>query len=292
MSATDITLQRFSGIKIGSYKCHACAGTRSGIEHTRVYTMIFLLRGSFRHSTYRQSDFLTSELILFKKPGFDFEAIHEHYVHDDCFYIEFGDNVLEGLAKEFSPLVIDFLKDRDRASLLLGSDPWKHFTIWNLHHGTSDLLSTLEFQSTVVELIKSVLGARRSVNCGSQALHDSIDRAKHFILQNYTDDISIEDIAKASHVSPFHFSRVFKRNTNYSPHQFLLEVRLQNARKLLLDSRLNVTDVGYASGFLNADYFLTLFKKKTGMTPSTFRASPRHIRKNCPLSVSEKEQEI
>ncbi|HEX6890969.1 MAG TPA: AraC family transcriptional regulator [Chryseolinea sp.] len=292
MQATDITLQRFSGVKVGNYKCHACAGSRSGVEFTNVYTLIFLLKGSFRHSTFRRSDFLTSESILFKKPGFDFEAIHEHYIHDDCFYVEFDDNVLEGLAKEFSPLIIDFLRDKDRASLLLKSDPSKHFAIWNLHRGTNDILSTIEFQNTVLELIATVLGAGRAVTCNGPALHDSIDRAKHFILKNYADDISIEDIAKASHVSPFHFSRVFKRGTNYSPHQFVREIRLHKACELLLDSRLNVTEIGYASGFLNADYFVTLFKNKTGMTPSAFRAAPRQSRHTLALSKFKKEQEI
>ncbi|HMG91466.1 MAG TPA: AraC family transcriptional regulator [Chryseolinea sp.] len=292
MQATDITLQRFSGIKVGNYKCHACAGTRSGIEHARVYTIIFLLKGSFRHSTFRQSDFLTSELILFKKPGFDFQAIHEHYIHDDCFYIEFDENVLEELSKEFSPLVIDFLRDKDRASLLLRNDPSKHFIIWNLQRGTSDILSSLEFQNTIVELITSVLGAHCPVRSSGPALHDSIDRAKHFILQNHPDDLSIEDIAKASHVSPFHFSRVFKRNTNYSPHQFLREIRLYKACRLLLDSRLNVSDISYASGFPNADYFVTLFKKKVGMTPTSFRISPPKTWHSCALRLFKKEQEI
>jgi AraC family transcriptional regulator len=292
MQTTDITLQIFGGVKVGNYKCHACAGTRSGIEHTRVYTLIFLLRGSFRHTSFHQSDFLTSELILFKKPGFDFQAIHEHYIHDDCFYIEFDDNVLEELATEFSPPIIDFLKDKDRASLLLRSDPYKHFTIWNLHRGTNDILSKLEFQNTVLELIVSILGAEPLVSGNGPVLHDSIDRAKHFILQNYADDISIEDIAKASHVSPFHFSRVFKRRTNYSPHQFVREVRLHKACLLLLDSRLNITDIGYASGFLNADYFVTLFKKKLGMTPSSFRATPPPTWHTLSRKAFKKEQEI
>ena len=279
MQATDITLQRFSGIKVGNYKCHACAGTRSGIEHTRVYTLIFLLRGSFRHSTFRQSNFLTSELILFKKPGFDFKAIHEHYVHDNCFYIEFGNDVLDQLATSFSPRVLEFLKNKDQASLLLKNKPSDSFTTWRLHRGTTDTISSLEFQSTILHLIDSVLGQEHpSAVSIDKALHDSIDRAKQFISENYCGDISLDDIAEASCVSPFHFSRVFKNNTGFSPHQYLLEIRMNNARRLLFDSTLNISDVGYAAGFSNPDYFVTLFKKKTGLTPSKFRISLNHSR--------------
>lgn len=281
MKTTDITLQQFRGIKVGNYKCQACAGTRSGIEHTQVYTMIFLLRGSFRHSTFRQSNFLTSEWILFKKPGFEYEAIHEHYIHDDCFYIEFGKEVLEELSITFSPYVINFLKNKDRSSLLFKSNPWNSFVTWYLHRGTSCSITALEYQSSVIQLIISVLGQEsRNLSCDN-ALHDSIDRAKQYIAENYHEDISLNDIAHASCVSPFHFSRTFKKNTNLSPHQFLLEVRLQNARKLLLDSTHNIAEVSYASGFANADYFVTLFKKKTGFTPSQFRRT-----------AAEQQQEI
>jgi AraC-like DNA-binding protein len=277
--ATDITLQKFSGITVGNYKCHACAGTRSGIEHTTAYTLIFLLRGSFRHTTFRESYFLTSEFVLFKKPGFEFQVLHEHYINDDCFYIEFGDDVLEGFSSSLSPFVLDFLKNKDKASLLLKSDPTKSLTIWDLHSGIHEALPSIEFQSRTLQLITSVLGKQHHsyFRDRDQALHDSIDRAKQFMAENYADDISLEDIAAASYVSPFHFSRVFKSNTTFSPHQFLLELRLCKSRRLLADSEVSIADVAYASGFSNADYFVTLFKKRTGMTPTTFRKSPaRH----------------
>jgi AraC-like DNA-binding protein len=273
MAAIDTTLQTFRGIKVGNYKCQACAGTRSRVEYTDVYTLIFLLKGSFRHNTFRQSYFLTSEWILFKKPGYDYEVIHEHYIHDDCFYIEFGEEVVDRMTTPFSPCVINFLKNKDRASLLFKSNPWNSFITWYLHRGTHDRIPSLEYQSLILDLITSVLGQTPNFSTTDNALHDSIDRAKQFIVENYSEDISLNDIAGAACVSPFHFSRTFKRNTNLSPHQFLLEVRLQNARKLLLNSTRNIAEVSYASGFANPDYFVTLFKKKTGVTPSEFRRS-------------------
>lgn len=272
MEATIRTLHRFSGITAGNYKCHVCAGTRSRIEYTNKYTLIFLLRGSFRHASFRQSFLLTSELILFKKPGFEYEAIHEHYIHDDCFYIEFNDEVLQQLMPALSGSVLDFLEKKDVASLLLRNDPWKHYTAWALTNKTTANTTSLELQNTLNHLILSVLGEKEYSITDHEVLHDSIDKAKQFMAENFINDISINDIAEASHVSPFYFSRVFKRNTRFSPHQFLLEIRLNNACKLLLDSDLSVAHVGYSSGFSNSDYFVTLFKKKTGLTPTQFRS--------------------
>ena len=273
MSAIDATLQRFSGITVGNYKCRACAGTRSGVEYTPVYTLIFLLRGSFRHTTFRQSHLLTSEYILFKKPRFEYEAIHEHYINDYCFYIEFDDNVLDQLAYSFSTVILDFLKNKDQSSILLKNNPSVSYTTWLLHRGTNDAITSLEFQSAILQLITTVLGQASNPSSADRSLHDSVDKAKQFIAENFSEDISLEDVAAASHISPFHFSRVFKYNTNFSPHQFLLDVRLFNARKMLLNTTLNVSDVGYSSGFSNPDYFLTVFKKKHGVTPSEFRKS-------------------
>lgn len=271
MDATLRILQKFKGITVGNYICHACSGSRSGIEYTRKYTLIFLLRGSFRHAAFRHSHLLTSELVLFKKPGFEYEAIHEHYIHDDCFYIEFDEEALHELLPYFSEPVRSFLNRKDEAALLFRSDPWKHFVTWDLNGKSRDRSTLVEGESVTVELILSVLGDADYSISENSVLHDSIDRAKQFMVENFVNDISIDDIADASCVSPFYFSRIFKKNTTLSPHQFLIEIRVRHACRLLLDSRLTVAEIAYSSGFSNADYFVTLFKKRMRLTPTQFR---------------------
>lgn len=87
-------------------------------------------------------------------------------------------------------------------------------------------------------------------------------------------DISLDHIAEAAHISPFHFSRVFKKETHLSPHQFLLNLRIKNATGLLLHTSLSIREIGGRSGFNNPEHFITAFKKRTGLSPNQFRKSP------------------
>jgi AraC family transcriptional regulator len=88
---------------------------------------------------------------------------------------------------------------------------------------------------------------------------------------NFTEDISLMDMARHCHVSPFHFSRIFKLFTSSSPHQFLSGLRLKQAELLLLDTALPVADVAFSSGFNSLEHFTAAFKQQYGLPPARFR---------------------
>jgi AraC family transcriptional regulator len=280
MKPTINIIQEFYGISVGQYRCHACSGTKSKVEHTPCYTIIFLLEGSFRHLSFRDSALLTSETVMFKKPGFEYQAVHEHYIHDNCLYIEFNENVLEMLNPHVSPQVSEFLKNDDRPSILLQNDPWKNFITWQLAAGIGRCFPMLQQQALIIELIRELLGQSKLTQADNEGvLHDSVDKAKKYMAANFIDDISIEDVADASHISPFHFIRVFKRDTALSPHKFLLNIRISSACRLLRDTILSMTDVCFASGFNSLDYFDATFKRTMGMTPSQYRTGKSNLPK-------------
>ena len=82
---------------------------------------------------------------------------------------------------------------------------------------------------------------------------------------------TVQDIARAAHMSPNHFSTLFTRHTGWSFVKFLNEKRLSLAEELLRDLTLSVREVADRAGFEDANYFARLFKKKTGMTPREWR---------------------
>jgi AraC-like DNA-binding protein len=82
---------------------------------------------------------------------------------------------------------------------------------------------------------------------------------------------TVQDIARAAHMSPNHFSTLFSRHTGQSFVKFLNEKRLSLAEELLRDLTLSVSEVADRAGFEDANYFTRLFKKKTGMTPREWR---------------------
>ncbi len=95
-------------------------------------------------------------------------------------------------------------------------------------------------------------------------------KAKAFIAEHYADNINVGDIAGEAFLSKFHFIRVFKNHYGVTPHQYLMRVRVQEAKKLL-QTGMPVISVCFAVGFESIPSFTRLYKKATGTTPFAFQ---------------------
>ena len=89
--------------------------------------------------------------------------------------------------------------------------------------------------------------------------------------------ITIKELAEALHLSTGHLSRTFRRTTGMTLEGFLIQQRVELAKKTLLDPRLNVAEVAERSGFCNPAYFASVFKKYVGCTPREFAAQPQRL---------------
>jgi transcriptional regulator GlxA family with amidase domain len=94
--------------------------------------------------------------------------------------------------------------------------------------------------------------------------------------ENFFNDISLQELSSHCCVSPFHFSRVFKKFTAYSPHQYLLNIRLKHAEMMVRNTHQPLADVCFASGFNSIEHFATTFRQKFKVSPAAYRkVSPR-----------------
>lgn len=98
-----------------------------------------------------------------------------------------------------------------------------------------------------------------------------VGKAKRFILQNYTRNISREDIALNVFLTPDYLSKIFKAETGIYIKDYINEIRIEKAKELLIHSNSSISDIACETGFENFSYFSTVFKKATGESPYTFR---------------------
>lgn len=91
----------------------------------------------------------------------------------------------------------------------------------------------------------------------------------------FADKITLEGLAKKTHLSTRHFQRIFQECTGRSPIDYLLHVRIQKAMELLRRKERTITEIAFDCGFTDSNYFTRQFRKTTGNSPSEYREKQR-----------------
>ncbi len=99
-----------------------------------------------------------------------------------------------------------------------------------------------------------------------------IVRARDFIAKHQAEKLSLTAVAKAAHMNPVYFCRVFKKATGVGFSEYLSRLRIERAKWLLRDRRSRISEVAFAVGFGSMAQFNRSFKKVVGQSPSTFRS--------------------
>lgn len=174
-------------------------------------------------------------------------------------------------------------------------EPWEYF--WIAFHGefaqtlvkrtTNRLYATyrksglLALQTAVnnhetnaLELLKTlltVLTSIQTVGLKTDKETDIVANAIEYIERNYFQTIEVASLARSFGYSRAHFSTLFAKRTGVAPHQFLTKTRIENAKKLLLETSFSMEEIAFSVGFSSAQQFCLHFKNLTGLTPLHFR---------------------
>ncbi|NDW11398.1 AraC family transcriptional regulator [Bacteroides sp. 214] len=131
------------------------------------------------------------------------------------------------------------------------------------------------YQQVLAGIVNYLLGNAYSIDkCASfenRELSNRINKAKVIIRESFQQSITPEQIAGEVNMSYSWFRRLFKEYTGFSPAQYIIELRIQKSKELLTNTALTNKEIAFEAGFDNADYFCTVFKKKTGQTPNGYR---------------------
>lgn len=108
----------------------------------------------------------------------------------------------------------------------------------------------------------------------SQSIRDAI----RFIHENYTRDISLNEVAQYVYRSPEYFSRLFKSETGKNFSSYLMTCRLDKAKDLLLNTDMKIYEIAYAVGYTTPSYFSKMYRKYMGVTPDITRNQRKNIK--------------
>ncbi len=116
-------------------------------------------------------------------------------------------------------------------------------------------------------LTEFLLAGSRDASIGNAM----IDDIRSYMLDNLDKNLTLESLSKRASLSPYHFARTFKRHVGVSPHDFLIDARINLAAFYLKTTDDPVKNIAYVCGFSNESTFCTTFKNRLGTTPSSYR---------------------
>jgi AraC-like DNA-binding protein len=133
----------------------------------------------------------------------------------------------------------------------------------------------LQFMTILYELSKCE-GARTLATSSFAKVDVESDsrrvlKVKNYINKNYTDEIRLSVLADVAGMSPSAFSRFFKLRTGRNLSDYIIDIRLGYASRMLVDTSKSIAEISYSCGFNNLSNFNRIFKKKKNCSPSAFR---------------------
>ena len=131
------------------------------------------------------------------------------------------------------------------------------------------------------EAVKLAMGARaemiqsvRPVTRASMAPY-RLRRAQQYLEEHLCAEVRLEQIAAAAGLSTFHFCRQFKKATGSTPLRYVLERRVERAKRLVVETDKTLVEIALELGFSGQSHFTAIFRKLTGQTPRRYREAHR-----------------
>ncbi|AJY77332.1 response regulator transcription factor [Paenibacillus beijingensis] len=165
-------------------------------------------------------------------------------------------------------------------------------TVYQLHEESEPLppelrdqllkVETLEqLAATMIEQLEEMMEKSFTLKLSDQGYDGQlITKALDYIAAHYTENLSLQSVADIVHLSKSYFSLYFKKLTGRNFIDYLIELRIREAKRLLAQNESRIYDIAKAAGFKDVKYFSKVFKKMTGLTPLEYRekhqAAPRH----------------
>lgn len=141
------------------------------------------------------------------------------------------------------------------------------FNILKTGYSQSNLILATSYLANILSYVNSY-----SLNTGINRIQNiNVEKIISYMLENLNGNLSLEQLSDVAQSSKYHFVRIFKEKTGYSPVNYFIRLKMQKACELLESSAVKIGDISSALGFNNPYYFSVTFKRVVGKSPQRYR---------------------
>lgn len=157
------------------------------------------------------------------------------------------------------------------------ADPGTAARLLHLHRSLEQPGTALSFESALLEILGEIADRHIRLLASTRPISketDKVKRAKEYIEAYYSKNITLDELAGVSGFGTYHLLRVFRSAVGLTPHAYLIQIRIEAAKKLLL-SGATAAATAVSTGFVDQSHFHRHFKRIIGVTPGHYHADVR-----------------
>jgi AraC family transcriptional regulator len=279
-------------VSVSDYSCRIGRGGPKDEEYSNVNQIVLMRSGAFsKHLGRRAVTADVNQAVFFSKES-TYHVSHPADCGDRGTIFTPSPRVLNEIVRELDPAI----DDHPEWTFPFVTGPcdsavfWRHYElVMRLEGAGSDRLDPLWIDETALQLITAVIEAafaqqgmaRKCRRNGTDADHaDRTEAAKSYLASRLSERVTLDDVARAVYVSPFHLARIFQQRTGAPLHRYLTRLRLRASLERLAEGAHDLTELAIELGFSSHSHFTDAFRREFGRTPSEVRrdASRRTFR--------------
>jgi AraC-like DNA-binding protein len=278
-------------VSVRDYRCGAGRCGPAAEEYSDRNDIVLMRAGVFCKHFGRRSVTADGNQAVFFSRGSTYRVSHPGDCGDRGTVLIASPRVLADIVRELDPATADH-PERPFPFVTCPSDAAvfrRHRElVRRLEVAEMDPVEPLWADGTALELVADVLQAafahhgrpRRYRRSGTEADHAArTEAAKSYLASRLGERVTLDDVARAVHASPFHLARFFRQRTGLPVHRYLSRLRLRAALERLAEGARDLTGLALGLGFSSHSHFAAAFRREFGHTPSAVRgASSRTLR--------------
>ena len=269
-------------VSVHDYCCHIARGGPGAEEESDANNIVLMRHGAFsRHFGRRTVTADVNQAVFFSRDS-TYRVSHPSDCGDRGTVFTVSPRVLNDIVRELDPSV-DEHSDQPFRFVTGPCDSsvfWRHRElVQRLESVETNPLEPLWADVTALQLVADVLEsafvqrggtARKPKREGTDADHvERTEAVKTYLAARMSERVTLDDVARAVHVSPFHLARIFQQQTGVPVHRYLTQLRLRASLERLADGDL--TSVALELGFSSHSHFTDAFRREFGHAPSEMR---------------------